>query len=158
MGKEVEAYNDMVVPRAAGKGDTFLRVIQSTCRDEGLDLNLQPAKKSLRDKTIVLRAPIHAGRGNALELEVFADSQGNSLHVGWEASRPVVGGALAGVGMFGEMNAMSRRGAARGNNQRQLSGVLQAFDSLVFMPVVQMLNDAVKQERGPRQNGFLGTQ
>jgi hypothetical protein len=121
-----------------------------------LDLNLQPATRGFRDKTVVLRAPIKAGRGNVLDLEVFADPQGNSLHVGWQATREELGGPLSNIGMFADMNNSRTRNANKAGNQRALSGILQAFDSLVFLPVVQQLSDAIRIEQKPQQNGFLG--
>lgn len=157
MSKETEASNDLIIPRAAGRASQFLGVIQRACREENLGLNLQPTKRSFRDSTVVLRADIKAGRGNTLELEVFADPQGQALHIGWQANRLTIGGDVLGSrGLLGEMNAMSRAGANRAGNQRALSGILQAFDGLVFQPVAEQLAEAVRAEQSPRQNGFLG--
>jgi hypothetical protein len=58
--------------------------------------------------------------------------------------------------MFGEINARRMKAAGNSNNQRNLSGILQAFNGMVYMPVVQQLSDAIKAEQGQRQNGFLG--
>ena len=157
MSKETEASNDLVIPRAAGKASQFLGVIQKACQEEQLGINLLPTKRSFRDSTVVLRSSLKAGRGNALELEVFADPQGHALHIGWQANRVTIGGDVLGNrGLLGEMNAMSRAGANRAGNQRALSGILQAFDGLVFQPVAEQLMDAVRAEQGPKQNGFLG--
>jgi hypothetical protein len=157
VSKETEVSSDFVIPRAADRAAQFLGVIQKACRGEGLDLNLQPTKRSFRDSTVVLRADIKAGRGNQLQLEVFADPQGNALHVGWQATRETVGGDFFGsVGMLGEINRAKTRNASKAGNQRALSGILQAFDSLVFQPVVQQLLDVVRAQQSPHQNGFLG--
>lgn len=155
MSKEEEVGNDMVIPRAAGRSAAFLGVIQKTCRDEGLELNLQPAKRGWRDDTIVLRAPIKAGKGNSLELEVFADPQGNALHVGWQANRETIGGPLANIGIFADANNRNIRNAGKAGNQRALSGILQSFNMMIFQPVVQQLMDAVRAEQAPKQNGFM---
>jgi hypothetical protein len=122
-----------------------------------LGINLQPAKRSFRDATVVLRGPVNAGKGNTLELEVFADVMARNLHVGYQLSRPVAGGnALGHIGMFGEINAMARRGAGKAANVRAQSGIMQAFHGMVFLPVCQQLIDAVQQSQRPSQNGFLG--
>lgn len=157
LSKETEASNDIVIPRAAQRASQFLGVIQQVCREEQLGINLLPTKRSFRDSTVVLRSAIKAGRGNVLQLEVFADPQGNALHIGWQANRETVGGSTLGnMGLLGEMNAMSRMNANKAGNQRALSGILQAFDGMVFQPVAQQLLEAVQAEQGPRQNGFLG--
>jgi hypothetical protein len=156
VSKEIEEQMDHTVPRAADKAAAFLGVIQETCRNEGLDLALQPVQRSRRDQSIVLRAPIHAGRGNVLELEVFADPMGSGLHVGWQATRETLGGDTFGsFGMLGEMNARRRKNAGKADNQRMLTGLLRSFNDLVYGPVVQQLSEAVAASQ-PRANGFLG--
>lgn len=157
MSKEIEEQVDNVIPRAAARAAQFLGVIQKTCEEEGLDLDLQPTRRSRRDDSIVLRGTIRAGRNNELELEVFADAQGTALHVGWQALRAIAGGQMLGnVGMFSDINARRSKAAAKSDNQRALSGILQAFNGMVYMPVVQQLSDAIRAEQGQRQNGFLG--
>jgi hypothetical protein len=155
--KDVEEQNDHVIANAASRANQFLGVIQKTCEDEGLGIILKPTKRSMRDATIVLRGKVPAGRGNDVELEVFADPQGKALHVGWQATRPVIGGkTLGSIGMFGEMNALARRKANNASNVRALSGALGAFNSMVYEPVVEQLIEAIRAEQGPAKNGFLG--
>jgi hypothetical protein len=157
VSKEIEEQVDHVIPRASERAAQFLGVIQKTCVEEGLELDLQPTKRGWRDETIVLRGTIRAGRNNELQLEVFADPQGNSLHVGWQALRAIAGGqALGGIGLFGEINGRRMKAAGKSDNQRALSGILQAFNGMVYMPVVQQLTEAIRAEQGQRQNGFLG--
>jgi hypothetical protein len=157
MSKEIEDNADHVIPRAAERAAQFLGVVQQTCQDEGLGIDLQPARRGRRDDSMVLRAAVPAGRGNNVEIEVFADPQGQSLHVGWIAYREVVGGTmLGGRGLMGDINRARQRNAGKLDNQRALAGSLSAFNSCVFMPVVQQLVDAVQAERGQRANGFLG--
>ena len=122
--------------------------------EEGLELDLQPTKRSWRDESIVLRGTIRAGRNNELQLEVFADPQGNSLHVGWQALRAIAGGqALGGIGLFGEINGRRMKAAGKSDNQRALSGILQAFNGMVYMPVVQQLTDAIRASRDSGRTG-----
>jgi hypothetical protein len=157
MGKELEDQYDQIIPGAAGKAGAFLGVLQKRCEEQGLGINLQPTKRGFRDQSVVLRGAIKAGRGNTLELEVFADAMGNNLHVGYQLSRPVAGGsALSNVGIFGEMNAMARRGAGNAGNVRAQSGMMQAFHGMVFLPVLEQLTEAVQQSQSPPKNGFLG--
>ena len=155
--KHVEDEFDVVVRGGSGRAAQFLGVIQKMCQEEGLDVNLQPAKRSFRDSTVVLRGPLKVGRGNQLEMEVFADPQGTGLHVGWQATRATAGGSVLGnVGLLGEINAMRTRNAGKAGAVRAQSGILQAFNNMVFLPVVQQLTVAIQAERGPSQNGFLG--
>lgn len=157
MGTELEDQYDQIILGAADKAGAFLGVLQKRCQEQGLEINLQPAKRGFRDATVVLRGAIKAGRGNTLQLEVFADVMANNLHVGWQLSRPVAGGsALGNIGIFGEMNAMARRGANKTGNVRAQSGIMQAFQGIVFLPVLEELTYAVQQSKGPQQNGFLG--
>jgi hypothetical protein len=157
MSKEIEQQADHVIPRAGAKASQFLGVVQQVCQDEGITLDLQPERRDRRDETIVLRAAVPAGRGNTVNLEVFADAQGQNLHVGWIAYRELVGGKTFGnIGMLSDINRMRQRNAGKADNQRALAGVLATFNSCVFEPVVQQLVDAVQAERGQRVNGFLG--
>ena len=157
MSKEIEEQVDHVIPRAGERAAQFLGVIQKTCVEEGLELDLQPTKRSWRDESIVLRGTIRAGRNNELQLEVFADPQGNSLHVGWQALRAIAGGqALGGIGLFGEINGRRMKAAGQvgqpARPQRDPPG-LQRDGLHARGPAADRCHPG---EQGQRQNGFLG--
>ncbi len=158
MGAELEDQYDQIIPGAGDKAGAFLGVLKKTCEAQGLGITLQPAKRSMRDATVVLRGNLPAGKGNALQIEIFADQMGtNNLHVGYQVLRPVVGGgALSNVGLFREMNYATQRNAGKAGNVRAQSAITQAFHGMVFLPVVQQLIDAVQVSQRPAQNGFLG--
>ena len=156
MANEAIDSNDAIIPRAATRAAQFLSVIQQQVRQQGLDISLTPAKRGLRDPSVVLRAPLNVGRGNAVELEVFADPQGPALHAGWIAQRETLNGITQNLGLMRELDWLRNRNANSATAQRALSGTLQAFDGLVFRPVVQMLLEAVQAESAPPRNGFLG--
>ena len=157
MANEVEDQYDQIIPGAADKAGAFLGVIQKTCSEQGLGITLMPEKRSLRDSSTVLKGAVPAGKGNRLELEVFADVMARNLHVGYQLLRPMAGGSLLGNrGMMGEINAINRRNANKAGAVRAQSAIMQAFHGLVFLPVIQQLIDAVQQSQQPARNGFLG--
>lgn len=157
MAREVEDQFTQLVPRAAGRAAQFLGVLKQANDTEGLGIPLAATNRSFRDKSVVLRGKVPAGKGNAVELEVFADPQGSALHVGWQVQRNVVGGALSGIGMMQEFNFQNIKNSGKASNVRQLTGAMTAFQDLVFLPVLQQLVEAVEAENaGPRPNGFLG--
>ena len=160
MGAELEDQYDQIIPGAGDKAGAFLGVLKKTCEEQGLGIVLQPAKRSIRDASVVLRGNLPAGKGNALQIEIFADRMGTShnLHVGYQVLRPVVGGgALSSVGIFRELNYATQRNAGKAGNVRAQSAITQAFHGMVFLPVVQQLIEAVQQSQRPAQHGFLGS-
>lgn len=156
MPNESITYNDTLIPRAGSRAKQFLGVIHQRTTSEGLDVSFRPTKRSMRDSSIVLRGPLNVGRGNAVELEVYADPQGSALHVGWVAQREALNGVTQHLGLFQELNWLRNHNAGTAASERALNGILQAFDGMVFRPVVELLVEAVQGDTGPQRSGFLG--
>lgn len=156
MSSAIVDKNDNLIPKAAPHAERFLRTIQERADAEGIGVKLKAGRRGLFDSTPVLKATVKAGYQNDVKLEVFAEAQGSGLHVGWHASHPELGGALAGVGMFGQSNALNRAIGGTANKQRKLAGILQAFDQLVYRPVLQDLVMALRNGKGSQASGFLG--
>lgn len=150
---EVDDQFSHIVPGAAAKADQFLRVVRDRCNNMQIGLTLEAAQRSRRDGGgQCLKGDLGSGQG----IEVFADPMGPGLHVGFQLTNAVVGGPLAGVGVFGDINRRNARRQNKSGNVRAVTGKLNGFQQLVLGPVIQELTDAVAQQQQPAANGFLG--
>lgn len=154
MPNDVEDQFSHIVQGAADKAQQFLSIVRERCGQAQIGLDLEAFQRSNRDGGgMALKGDLKYGQG----IEVFAQAMGPSLQVGYQVTTHQVGGALAGIGMFGDINARRMKKQAKGTNVREVEGKIQAFNQIVFGPVIQELTDAVAQQQGrPAGNGFLG--
>ena len=153
MAKESILSEDHLIPHAGPRAEQFLGVIQQETLNQGLGIEFVAGRRSMRDKTIVLRAPLKVGRAADLELEVWAEPQGAALHVGWSAQEKVADSWNA----WGrDIQTIKQFGSNVQDAERKMRGMVQAFHNLVYQPVVQMLVEATQQRRTPGNDGFLG--
>jgi hypothetical protein len=147
-----------IVPRAAAKGEQFLSLVRQRCVEEGLGLDFNAVQLGRRDTRVVLRTELRFGNAwkgkRTFTLDVHADAEGNTLHVGWQLTVPVMGRILAGTAL-GQMNQNAlARIENDPNTVRQINGKIEAFQQTVFLPTLEDLIAAL--DATPRQNGFLG--
>jgi hypothetical protein len=156
--RELQESFDQVVPGAAGHADTFLGVIQRRCHEAGLGLELMPVRVDRRQDRVVMRGSItfgNAWKGKRPYLfDVYADEVGPALQVGWQLSTDEFGGVLGNTNMGYMVRNAQATVANDPNTIRQLTGILQAFQQMVFLPTLQDLIDATDVQRPA--NGFLG--
>jgi hypothetical protein len=154
MPKDVEDQFSHIVVGAADRAQQFLGVVQQRCDEMQIGLQLEAFQRSARSGGgMALRGNLKYGQG----IEVFAQPMGPSLQVGYQLTTHQAGGALAGIGLFGEINTRRAKMQSKTGNVREVAGMVQAFNQLVLGPVIQELTDAVAQQRGaPNRNGFLG--
>ncbi len=155
--KELQESFDQVVPGAANHSDTFLGVIQRRCGEAGLGLELAPVRVDRRHDRVVMRGSISFGNWRASRdymLDVYADSLGPSLQVGWQLTTNEVGGILGGTQLGARLDYTQTKIHNDPNTQRQLNGILQSFHQMVFLPTLQDLVDATGVQRS--SEGFLG--
>jgi hypothetical protein len=156
--KEIQDSFDQVVPGAAGHSDTFLGVVQRRCSEAGLGLELRPMKADRRSDRVVMRGSVTFGNAwkgtRPYTLEVYADPIGPSLQVGYQLTTSEIGGMLAQTNFGSRLDYKQSKIHNDPNTQRQLSGILQSFHQLVFLPTLQDLVDAIGVSRP--SGGFLG--
>jgi hypothetical protein len=160
MAQDLLDHYDELIPYAADRSAQFLGVIKQRTEEEGLPLQLN-AKSERRSNRVVLEGLVQVGRGlnkgRPTTITVFADPVGNSLQVGWQISTPGVPAVMMGFDSVAMAQASMDRKDARPENVRAMSGVLMAFQQVVFVPVVGLLVDAVQRARGSQdRGGFLG--
>jgi hypothetical protein len=158
--KEVQDSENQFIAGGAAYADKFLGVIQQRCNASGIGITLGPTTRNRKDPRPVMRGNISFGRAltgkRDYMFEVYADPAGPNLQVGYQLmSEEVGGGILGNTDMVRRANARQVRMHNDPNTQRQLSGIIQGFYQMVFVPTVQDLVDAIgatKQQTG----GFLG--
>jgi len=157
--KELQDSGSQFIAGAARYSDKFLGVVQQRCNDAGIGLTLAPAWRSRKDPTPVMRGTIVFGNAwkgtRPYTLEVFADKSGPNLNVGYQLVSEEMGGRLSNT----ELGMRVAHGQTQihndPNTQRQLTGILQGFYQLAFVPTVQDLIAAIGAAR-QQANGFLG--
>ena len=157
---------DQVIPGAAKHKDTFLGIIQKRNAEAGLGIDLQPSQPDRKQDRIVMLGLITFGTSwkgrSTYSLRAYADPLGSALQVGWQLISPDVRqsamGPLTNAGRFAQNNAIVTQNRIAGDPEtvRKLSGIVQGFHQMVFLPTLQNLIDAVAPE--PPANGFLGAQ
>lgn len=160
MHKEVQDSFDQVIPGAVAHADTFLGVIQQRCNGAGIGVSLTPMRTSRKDERIVMRGDIEFGNAwkgkRSYTVDVYAYPMGQALQVGWQLTSNEV--STNALGRSTSIGVIAHNTQARihndPNTQRQLSGTVQAFHQMVFLPTLQNLIDAVGAPRS--SNGFLG--
>lgn len=151
---------DEIIPGAADKATLFLQVVRDRAMQEDLGLEFTP-RLIKRTQQIVLEANIQLGgaffKGAPMRIIVHADPVGSSLQVGWQLTEERLNDfALAFDGGQIAQARMQNRNL-QPENQRRLSGLLTAFHRVVFMPVLQMLVEAMESASRPQGgSGFLG--
>ena len=156
MSRQIDQNFDQVVPAAADRGRQFLGVLQKRCQSEGIGIELVATRPDRKKDRVILVADVPV-RGRPRRLEVFADPMGNALHVGWQTTVELASGLIANTRFVRELQAGIDRVDTSSENVRALSGILQAFHAVVFMPVLQQLADAVERSRATQnQGGFFG--
>ena len=159
MVQNVEEYFDELVPGAGDRAAEFLGVVRDRCSAAGIGIELRP-HAGRRKRRLVLRGRLQLGKGllktRPMQLEVFADPVGNALQVGWHVTKEVKGETSFKSVAFAE--DMQDRLDNRLDSQRQMSGILTAFDKLVFQPVLKELAAAVEGSAPGGPAGFLRSQ
>jgi hypothetical protein len=160
MATNLEHSDHQFVAGAGEYREQFLGVIMQRCSDAGLGIELMPVTVGGRkDPRTVLRGSVTFGRGlkatTPFTLEVYADQQSHNLQVGYQlTTKDVVGGFLANT-TFGTMtNGSAEMKQSSPQVQRELTGMMQGFEQIVFLPTLQDLAEAVGVRRP--SNGFLG--
>ena len=156
MSRRIDDSFDQLIPNAADRAGQFLGVLQKRCRAEGIGIDLVPTKPERRTDRVILVGNLSAGV-RARHLEVFADPMGRALRVGWQTTVEVNTGLLANSTFVRYIEADIDRKDANAKHVHRLSGILQAFHELVFLPVLQQLADAIETAYGRSQGGFFGT-
>lgn len=154
MPTDVEDQFSHIVPGAAGKAQQFLGIVRDRCNQLQFGLTLEAAQRGHRDGGGTC---LKGNLGNGEAIEIFAEPMGPSLHIGYQLTNNMVGGQLAGIGMFGDINRARARKQAKASNVRDVQGKINGFQQMVLLPVIQELTDAIAQQQGrPAGNGFLG--
>jgi hypothetical protein len=156
--KEVQDGENQFIPGAASYNEKFLGIVLQRCNESGLGITLGPVRVGRKDPRTVLRGSITFGNAwkgkRPYTLEVYADPQGQNLQVGYQLTTDEIGG-LIGNTAFGSRLAQSQSNIHNDpKTQRELTGILQGFNQMVFLPTLQDLVEAVGVQRPA--NGFLG--
>ena len=158
--KEVQESENQFIAGAAARQNDFLGVIMKRCNAAGLGVTLAPVQLGRKQgNRTVMRGSIVFGNAwkgkRPYILEVYADPSGSNLQVGFQLTTEEMGGIMANTNFGARVANTQTKIHNDPNTQRQLSGVLQGFYQMVFMPTVQDLIDAVGAA-GRQSNGFLG--
>lgn len=154
--QQLENDFSQVVPGAGDKSDQFLSVIKHQCDQAGIGLDLHPAKPNRKQDRIVLRGnvPIEAaflrGKGRPVMIEVYADRVGTSsaLTVGWQLmSDHHDANFLQNTNAGARMTYKLDKQDSNPDKIRQVNAAVQAFHSIVFLPVLQQLADACRPQQ-----------
>ena len=174
MAEELDSF-DETVPHAADKSEMFLQVIQQRADEQDLGFNFRPERvrktgQTLLKATLPKSGNMWTGKGLGMDLVVYADPVGSALQVGWQVVEEGMGSlAQSAPNTFGpaarmawkqrDLHAARREKSQDAAYQRQLRGIVGAFQSLVFIPTVQDLVSAVEVSNRPRSGeGFLGAE
>lgn len=156
--RELQVFFDEMVPGAADKANLFLQVLQERAQAENLGLTFA-AKELRKTRQLVLVAPIQlAGKlftGAPMQLMVHADPVGSALQVGWQLTEDSVHSSLMVFDSVASGQASRTMRNYTPDAQRKLNGLLNAFHGVVFMPVLELLVEAIEQ-KGRSGRGFSG--
>jgi hypothetical protein len=162
----VDESFDQVIPGAVAHQDAFLGVIQKRCNEAQIGIHMEPQQPDRKQKRIVMIGTITFGNGwsgkSTYALRAYADPLGPALQVGWQLISPDVRqsamGPLTNAGSFMQNNAIVTQNRIAGDPEvvRQLSGIVQGFHQMVFLPTLQDLISACAPARPA--NGFMGAQ
>lgn len=157
--QELEQSFDEVVPGAAAKSGMFLQVVLERAQQEDIGLNFV-AKELRKTKQVVLEAPIQLGgkllSASPMKLIVYADPIGSSLQVGWQLTEQSVHTSMLAFDSIASAQASRSNRNYTPEAQRKLNGILNAFHSVIFVPVLGLLVDAMQQQNQRPSGGFLG--
>lgn len=161
MAHDLQDSFEELIPMAGAKADTFLNVILQESQKHDLGLAFTP-KTMRKTQQVVLEAPIRLGsmvaRGATIKLVVHAEPVATALQVGWQLTEDSGSQTLAMLSdNYAYKMAKKQQRNMKPENQRQLMGTLRGFHQIVFLPVMQMLIDAVQQTSRPQGGGgFMG--
>lgn len=143
------------VPEASSHAHTFLRTVVQRTAKSGLPLAFS-ARQDGKGRTTI-EAGFQAGhgfkKGSKLKLTVYADPIGAALQVGWDLRTQ---GDAAGATLLGVITAQTGNFDQHPDIQREVAGIMQAFQQMAFLPVLEQLVEAVGGSVGGTGSGFLG--
>lgn len=160
MAHDLQDSFEELIPMAAEKADTFLNVILQESQKHDLGLIFQP-KNIRKTQQVVLEAPIKFGnivaRGATIKVVVHAEPVATALQVGWQLTEDSGSQTFAMLSdNYAYKMAKKRDRNLKPENQRKLMATLQGFHKIIFLPVMQMLIEAVEQTSRPQGGGFMG--
>ena len=144
MPKISNNVQSVTIPCGASERLRFLNSIRNECAKAGIGVSLRPVEKKSQ---ILLVGELQLGnrwrKGELREIVVYAEEVANALHVGWDIVEndhkwlKITETGQTAVAYMKETDS-------RPEFRREYKKILQTFDLLVFVPVVNQCQQHVE--------------